>query len=149
MLEKSGLVILFEGINVVKKFDEQAIAQQYLDFYRWKEAKPSREARMKEHDARFEVWQYVDRLVRTDPTAAWSITKQLILLAQNDEELSYIAAGPFKDLLHYQPERMRQVLLEEARKNPKMRRIIEYTLVSKGTNEALIVESIKKSLGLT
>lgn len=139
----------FEGIKVVEKFDDQEIAQQYLDFYRWKETKPSREARLKEHDARFGVWQYVDRLVRTDPTAAWSITKQLTLLAQDDQELSYIAAGPFKDLLHYQPALMRQVLLEEARKNPKMRRVIEYTLVSKGSTEALIVESIKKSLGLT
>ncbi|MBS0289613.1 MAG: hypothetical protein JSS07_06225 [Proteobacteria bacterium] len=96
-------------------------AQAYLKYYRWKVSNPSREEKFLLQDELFQAWEYVDSLVRKDPYAGWCVTKILIEMSENDDELQYVAAGPLYDLLNYHLEVISAELAQETRKNSKMK----------------------------
>jgi hypothetical protein len=52
---------------------------------------------------------------------AWPVIVHLIEAAPDDEALSYVAAGPLEDALHYHAERFGDRILTRARTDPKFR----------------------------
>lgn len=63
------------------------VAKSWLSFQRVREDK--------------DIWALddLDDKIRTDPVSAWEIIRELCQLAQSDEELCAIGAGPVEDLV--------------------------------------------------
>jgi hypothetical protein len=74
-----------------------------------------------------------DRLVdltSTDPAAAWIVVQRLIELSTSDVDLAHVGAGPLEQLLVDSPERHVPVVVEESKRDPRLRRALEFVVIA-------------------
>lgn len=79
-----------------------------------------------------------------NPMEGLEFVKYLVLLADNESELAFIAAGPFEDLMNKHAFTLEEPLTLLVRKEKKMRLAIQYIWTSQGSKAHQVLHQILK-----
>lgn len=81
------------------------------------------------------AWEQVHRLSEGDPHAAWSLLGTLVDLADSDELLGDIGAGPLEDFVRAHATQFIRELEMKAATDPRFRRLLSNVLIPSGNDE--------------
>jgi len=70
------------------------------------------------------AWDTLNELCSSRPEDAWGAVLEILDLAENDERLGEIGAGPLEDLLRVHGEELIDRLESEVRANEKLRKAL-------------------------
>jgi hypothetical protein len=84
-------------------------------------------------------WAYssVDRLVSEDPEEAWALMLRIIELADNDELIEAVGAGPLEDLISKHGPKLINRVKDESVQNGRLRAALQHVWLSPAENEVL------------
>ncbi len=81
-------------------------------------------------DIETEAFDRLVDLTGADPDAAWAVVRRLIDLSASDVDLAHVGAGPLEQLLVASPETLVPIVVEESKKDPQLRRALEFVVIA-------------------